>query len=74
MFAKFIKAVKKELAKKERAAKWLKVRKDLIDTRWRLVEVGEVLSDRSYNKAMKSIRTRISRIDRALSIAGIVPN
>lgn len=74
MFAYIIKAFKKEFSKKERASKWLAVRKELIETKWRLVEVSEVLSDRSYGKAMKSIRRRINRIDRVLEIAGIVPN
>ena len=54
MFTKFIKAWKKEAEIKARIAKWTTLREELIAMKFRLVEMAEILTDRTYYRATVS--------------------
>ena len=66
----FFKKAKAKVAKMQaRIAKWSAARELMIAEKWRLVAAAEILTDRTYNKVMKSIRNRINRLDMLLSAA-----
>lgn len=69
MFNKFMKAWKKEAEIKARIAKWTELRQDLIAMKFRLVEMAEILTDRTYYRAMAAIKHRLARITKLLEMA-----
>ena len=69
MFTKFIKAWKKEAEIKARIAKWTTLREELIAMKFRLVEMAEILTDRTYYRAMAAIKHRLARINHLLTMA-----
>lgn len=72
MFA-FIKAVFKKEAKVDaRVAKWMDKREQLIVVKFRLVAAADTLTDRTYYRAMASIKHRIARVNGLLRMAGQV--
>lgn len=69
MFTKIIKAWNQEAELKVRISKWEAIRKELIEIKFRLVEVAEILTDRTYYRAMAAIKHRIARVTKLLEMA-----
>lgn len=66
----FFKKAKAKVAKMHaRIAKWSAIRELLIAEKWRLVAVAEILTERTYNKVMRSLRRKLDRIARLLDMA-----
>lgn len=72
MFA-FVIAMFKNAAKEEkleaRIAKWNETRNELIDMKFRLVELHDTLTYGTYNRAMKGIKHRLARVNKLLDMA-----
>jgi hypothetical protein len=69
MFKALIKFLNSDEKKERIAKKWMDVRAALIKEKFALVEKADVLTDRTYYRAMAAIKHRLNRVNKLLEIA-----
>lgn len=69
MFKALIKFYYSDEKKARIVKKYMDIRAKLIEEKFRLVEKAEILTDRTYYRAMAAIKHRLNRVNKLLEMA-----